>query len=147
MPTVQTMETNDVLESAAADSPVRRPQPRKLTSAPSLGARLRRGLAFNSIGAVYVWLGLVLVFSIWVPDTFPTMATVKQVLNANAITALAALSITIPLAARVFDLSFAYTMTLTGVITAHFLTVGVPLVPAVLLGLGAGVVIGVSTGS
>ena len=87
-----------------------------------------------------------LVFSIWVPDTFPTMATVKQVLNANAITALAALSITIPLAARVFDLSFAYTMTLTGVITAHFLTVGVPLVPAVLLGLGAGVVIGMVNG-
>ena len=77
-------------------------------------------------------------FSIWVPDTFPTMATVKQILNANAITALAALSITIPLAARVFDLSFAYTMTLTGVITAHFLAVGVPLVPALLLGLGAG---------
>ncbi len=146
MPTVQTMETNDVLKSAPADSPVRRPQPRKLTSAASLGARLRRGLAFNSIGAVYVWLGLVLVFSIWVPDTFPTMATVKQVLNANAITALAALSITIPLAARVFDLSFAYTMTLTGVITAHFLTAGVPLVPAMLLGLGAGVVIGVVNG-
>ena len=80
-----------------------------------------RGLAFNKIGAVYVWLGIVVVFSIWVPDTFPTMATVKQVLNANAITALAALAITIPLAARVFDLSFAYTMTLTGVITAHFL--------------------------
>ena len=99
MPTVQTMETNDVLKSSPADSPVRRPQPRKLTSAASLGARLRRGLAFNRIGAVYVWLGLVLVFSIWVPDTFPTMATVKQVLNANAITALAALSITIPLAA------------------------------------------------
>jgi ribose transport system permease protein len=83
------------------------------------------------------------VFSIWVPDTFPTSSTIKQVLNANAITALAALSITIPLAARVFDLSFAYTMTLTGVITAHFLAVGVPLVPAVLLGLAAGVVIGV----
>ena len=34
-------------------------------------------------------------------------------------------------------------MTLTGVITAHFLSVGVPLLPAVLLGLGAGVLIGV----
>jgi ribose transport system permease protein len=42
----------------------------------------------------------------------------------------------------VFDLSFAYNMTLTGVVTAHFLTVGVPLVPAVLLGLGTGVLIG-----
>jgi ribose transport system permease protein len=33
-------------------------------------------------------------------------------------------------------------MTLTGVITAHFLTVGVPLVPALLLGLGAGFGVG-----
>jgi ribose transport system permease protein len=106
-------------------------------------SRVRQALAFDRIGAVYVWLGIVILFSIWVPDTFPTMATVKQVLNANAITALAALSITIPLAARVFDLSFAYTMTLTGVITAHFLAVGTPLVPAILLGLGAGVAIGV----
>ena len=74
------------------------------------------------------------------------MSTVKQVFNANAITALAALSITIPLAARVFDLSFAYTMTLTGVITAHFLAVGIPLLPAVLLGLAAGLVIGIVNG-
>ena len=51
---------------------------------------------------MYVWLAIVVVFSIWVPDTFPTTSTVKQVLNANSITALAALSITVPLAARVF---------------------------------------------
>src|SRR5947209_17091024 len=139
------MPTNDVLQSAPAEAPVR-PAPPKPAPGPSLAERLARGLAFNNIGAVYVWLAIVVVFSIWVPETFPTISTVKQVLNANAITALAALSITIPLAARVFDLSFAYTMTLTGVITAHFLAVGVPLVPAVLLGLGAGVVIGFVNG-
>jgi ribose transport system permease protein len=136
------METNDVLQTAPVKLPVP-PGPPTPRSAPSLMARALRGLAFNKIGAIYVWLGIVVVFSIWVPNTFPTMSTVKQILNANAITALAALSITIPLAARVFDLSFAYTMTLTGVITAHFLTVGVPLLPALLLGLGAGVLIGV----
>jgi ribose transport system permease protein len=138
---VQTMETNEVLQSAPAELQAKS-GPSRVTRAPSLGARMRRGLAFNRIGAVYVWLAIVVVFSIWVPDTFPTMSTVKQIFNANAITALAALSITIPLAARVFDLSFAYTMTLTGVIPAHFLSIGVPLVPSVLLGLGAGVVIG-----
>lgn len=143
METVQTMETNDVLRPAPADRQVR-PEPRQVNPPPSLGSRVLRGLAFNRIGAVYVWLAIVVVFSLWVPNTFPTMSTVKQVLNANAITALAALSITIPLAARVFDLSFAYTMTLTGVVTAHFLTVGVPLVPAVLLGLATGLLIGVA---
>ena len=144
MPTVQTMETSDALKGTAAEAPRRSEQ--TASRRPSRGSRVRRALAFNSIGALYVWLGIVIVFSIWVPDTFPTMSTVKQVLNANAITALAALSITIPLAARVFDLSFAYTMTLTGVIAAHFLAVGVPLVPALLLALAAGVVIGIVNG-
>ena len=72
----------------------------------------------------------------------PHLGHRKQVLNANAITALAALSITIPLAARVFDLSFAYTMTLTGVVSAHFVAIGWPLVPALLMGLATGVAIG-----
>jgi ribose transport system permease protein len=146
VPTVRTMKPNDVAKPAASaqptqvDSPSARPA---RPARPSLAARLVHGLAFDKIGAVYVWLGIVVVFSIWVPDTFPTSATAKQILNANAITALAALAITIPLAARVFDLSFAYTMTLTGVVTAHFVAVGVPLVPAVLLGLATGVAIGV----
>jgi len=110
---------------------------------PSMAARVRHGLSFNTIGAVYVLIAIIVVFSIWVPSTFPTIATVKQVLNSNAITALAALAITIPLATRTFDLSFAYTITLSGVVTAHFLTDGTPLALAVLLGLAVGVVIGV----
>lgn len=143
MTSVRTIEPSADMDQAPPErgaKPIGRPAP----SRPSAASRLARGLAFNNIGAVYVWLAIVVVFSIWVPDTFPTISTVKQVLNANAITALAALSITIPLAARVFDLSFAYTMTLTGVITAHFLSVGVPLLPAVALGLGAGVLVGVT---
>ena len=54
-------------------------------------------LAFDKIGAVYVWLAIIVVFSIWVPDTFPTLDTAKQILNTNAITGLAALAILIPL--------------------------------------------------
>src|SRR5437763_7970517 len=144
------METTDALttvpaESAATNSaqPAARPtEPTRNQAAPRR-VRLRHAFAFNRIGAVYVLLGIVIVFSIWVPDTFPTFSTFKQVLNANAITALAALAITIPLAARVFDLSFAYTMTLTGVIAAHFLSAGMSLLPAVGLGLAAGFVIGI----
>jgi ribose transport system permease protein len=105
---------------------------------------LAQDLAFDRIGAVYVWLGIVVLFSLWVPETFPNLATAKQILNANAITALAALSITIPLAARVFDLSFAFVMTLTGVVVAHLIAKdGVPVVPAIALALGVGVGVGV----
>jgi ribose transport system permease protein len=110
---------------------------------PPLSRRLVAGLAFDRIGAVYVWLGIVVLFSLWVPDTFPNVGTAKQILNSNAITGLAALSITIPLAARVFDLSFAGVMTLTGVAVAHFLAKdGIPLVPAVALALAIGLGVG-----
>ena len=139
---VRAMESDEIVRPAA---PAARVEPETAPAGrarPSLSRRIVRGLAFNRIGAVYVLIGIVIVFTIWVPQTFPNLTTAKQILNSNAITALAALSITIPLAARVFDLSFAYTMTLTGVITAHFIAVGVPLVPALLLGLGAGALIG-----
>jgi ribose transport system permease protein len=106
--------------------------------------RLVHGLAFDRVGAVYVWLGIIVLFSIWVPDTFPSVATAKQILNANAITALAALSITIPLAARVFDLSIAGVMMLTGVTVAHLIAKdGVPLVPAIGIALAVGLGVGV----
>jgi len=99
-------------------------------------------MAFDKVGAVYVWIAIVIVFSVWVPETFPTLDTAKQILNTNAITGLAALAITIPLAARVFDLSFAYVMTLCGVIVAELMVGGMALVPALLVGLGAGLLIG-----
>jgi ribose transport system permease protein len=109
---------------------------------PGRASRLVSLLAFDKIGAVYVWLAIIVVFSIWVPDTFPNVTTAKQIFNANAITGLAALSVTIPLAARVFDLSFALNMTLCGVAVAHFVVDGVPLVPAVFLGVLIGFVVG-----
>src|SRR3954451_6988012 len=113
-------------------------------TAPIRARRLARGLAFDRVGAVYVWLGIIVLFSIWVPETFPTAATAKQILNSNAITALGALAITIPLAARVFDLSFAGIMTLTGVAVAHLIaTNGVSLVPAIAIALAVGVGVGV----
>jgi ribose transport system permease protein len=123
-----------------------RPEPAPVAAVPrpTWRARLAGALAFNKIGAVYVWLAIILLFTIWVPETFPNMGTAKQILNTNAITGLAALSITIPLAARVFDLSFAYVMTLTGVAVAHFIAKdGIPLVPAVGLGLAIGLLVGV----
>jgi ribose transport system permease protein len=110
---------------------------------PPLSKRLAGGLAFDKVGAVYVWLAIIVVFSLWVPETFPNIGTAKQILNTNAITGLAALAITIPLTARVFDLSFAFVMTLTGVVVAKLVIGGMPLVPAVTIGLLLGVAIGV----
>jgi ribose transport system permease protein len=107
----------------------------------------RRSLAFSNIGAVYVWLLIILVFGIWVPNTFLTHTTFNQILNNNAVTGLMALCVVIPLAARVFDLSIAFTMTLSGVTVAHFVAhTSVGVVPAVALALGAALAIGLING-
>ena len=114
---------------------------------PPTSKRIADAMAVDKIGAVYVWIVIIVVFSIWVPETFPTADTAKQILNSNAITGLAALAITIPLAARVFDLSFAFVMTLTGVVVAKLVIGDTPLVLAVLLGLGVGLAIGLINAS
>src|SRR4051794_15810561 len=111
---------------------------------PSVGSRIRRSLDPRKVSALYVLAAIMLIFALWVPDTFLRVATVRQVFNSNAVIGLAALSLTIPLASRVFDLSFAYTMSLSGVTAAHFvadkdwpvwLAVGAALVVALLVGL------------
>jgi ribose transport system permease protein len=111
---------------------------------------VERWLAWFSprdIGAIYVLVVICVVFSLWAPDTFPTLATVTQVLDSNAITAIAALALIVPLSARTFDLSFAFTMSLSGVTAAHFVVtdhVGVAL--AALAGIGAALIMGVING-
>jgi ribose transport system permease protein len=127
-----------------ATEPVAPQQALPARTRPPWAQRLAHGLAFDRVGAVYVWLGIIVLFSLWVPETFPNLATAKQILNSNAITALGALAITIPLSARVFDLSFAGVMTLTGVAVAHLIANdGVPVVPAIALALAIGVGVGV----
>jgi ribose transport system permease protein len=84
-----------------------------------LKTRLSNALSPSKIGGVYVLLGLIVLFSIWVPDTFPEADTARQILNSNAISAMAALTLVIPLSAGVFDISVPYTMTLTGVMCTY----------------------------
>jgi ribose transport system permease protein len=104
-------------------------------------------LSPRNVGAFYVLAIIIIVFSFWVPDTFPTMATLKQVVDSNAITAMAALALVVPLSARTFDLSFAYTMSLSGVTTAHLIVENhLNVWLAALLGILAALVIGIING-
>jgi ribose transport system permease protein len=119
-------------------------------SRPGAGARYltwRSSLSVRNIGAVYVLIVICVVFSIWAPQTFPVMATVKQVLDDNAITALAALALIVPLSTRTFDLSFAYIMSLSGVTAAHLVVAeNTNLWLAMRAGIAVALVIGVVNG-
>jgi ribose transport system permease protein len=88
---------------------------------PITGARVRRWLSVRTIGAVYVWILIVILFSIISPSTFATVDTAKSILNQYAITGMVALSLIVPLAAGVYDLSIGATLAFAGVFVAYIL--------------------------
>lgn len=109
----------------------------------------RRGIRWSAlgprnIGAIYVWIVLIAIFAIWIPDLFLTSITFRRVLNEYAITGIAALSIVLPLAAGVFDLSIGSTIGLSGIVAGWILLhTSLSPVIAVAAALGAGLLVGV----
>jgi ribose transport system permease protein len=103
-----------------------------------------RRFSFANIGVVYVWVGIVILFSLWAPDTFPTWDTAKSVLNQNAVAGLIALALVVPLSARVFDLSVGSAMGLCNVVVAWLLVEqGAGIGVAIAVTLAVGLLIGV----
>jgi ribose transport system permease protein len=78
-------------------------------------------LSPKNIGAIYVWIAIIVLFSLVASDTFPTSQTAKSILNEYSVTGLMALSLVVPLAASYFDLSIGYTMSLSGILAAELL--------------------------
>ena len=66
---------------------------------------LRRGVGFERFSGLYLWAALILAFSLWQSETFPTSATVHSIAGERSISAILALAIIIPLACGAFDLS------------------------------------------
>src|SRR5262245_50930089 len=79
---------------------------------PSFGDRMKSALSPQKISGIYVLLGMIVLFSIWVPETFVSWDTARQILNNNSVGAMAALALIVPLSAGVFDISVPYVMTL-----------------------------------
>jgi len=105
--------------------------------------RWRRWLSPRNIGAVYVWILIVILFSIISPSTFPTTNTAKSVVDQYAITGMVALALVVPLAAGVYDLSIGSILAFGGVFVAYLLghTSMSPVLAGVVV-MGACIVIG-----
>lgn len=110
------------------------------------GARrgaLRRGLAFRTIGGVYVLLIIIVVFGLLEPDTFLTTQSIKTILNQYAVVGLLALSLVIPLACGVFDLSVGAQASLAGVTVAVLIAQhGMPFGWAIVITMVLGQIVG-----
>lgn len=103
-------------------------------------------LGLDRFSGLYVLAIVIIFFSIVLPDTFPTTTTLKGVANDQAITAVLALALIIPLAAGVYDLSIAGMLGFSVMLTAYFQEQGWPVLVAILIALLAGILIGAVNG-
>jgi ribose transport system permease protein len=98
----------------------------------------------QKIGAVYVLFVIVVIFSVWKPSLFPNWTTAKSVVNENAIAALAAMAIIVPLCTGTFDLSIGNVMALVSVSLAWLIVQhGVGIGLAIVIVLGMALLVGV----
>jgi ribose transport system permease protein len=109
--------------------------------------RVGRALAPQRISAVYFFVVLVVIFSLWVPSTFLTSSTWHSLLNNQAIVGLVAVAFSVPLAAGAFDLAVGAEVGFGGILIAWLLVPrGIPAVPAIALTLLAGALVGAASG-
>ncbi len=95
------------------------------------------------IGAIYLWIAIIILFGALEPELFLSDQTVKGIANSYAITGIAALAVLVPLVAGVFDVSVGATMTLTGIVVAKLLSeTSLPIWLIVIIGLCCGAVVG-----
>jgi ribose transport system permease protein len=104
---------------------------------------LARNLSFSNIGAIYTWVLIIVVFTIWVPHLFPTRLTIEAIADNFSISALAALAILVPIASGTFDASVGGTISLSAVFCGWLMIhTGLPIWIVVILTLVAGGCVG-----
>jgi ribose transport system permease protein len=132
------------VQTTAEPSTVSAPPPPASPNGRRSGRASWSWLSPTKIGAVYVWIAIAIVFAVWAPSTFPTVNTAKTILNQNAVSGIIALSLIVPLSARVFDLSIGYILGLATALLAYLLVnTALPLSVCVILTVAAGVLVGV----
>lgn len=119
------------------------PRNRKLTAViPGLGARI---VAVH--GLLLFLIAFVVLFSILLPSTFPTLFNLQSILGVKSVIGLLALAVAVPMVAGKFDLSVGY-----GAGLAHILAVGLQVKQglswpvAVMIVLAVGALIGLVNG-
>jgi len=95
----------------------------------------------------YILAIMLVGFSLVLPDTFPTMDNFRAIAGNQAIGAILAVALVLPLACGAFDLSIASVMTLSGIVAAgmfHSMEAAVPV--AILAAIAVGALFGLLNG-
>lgn len=102
-----------------------------------------RALSFRNISAVYIFVVMFVVFSIWIPDRFLQIGVWRSILDAEALTGLAAIAALIPLVTGSLNLAIGAQVGFTAILSAWLLAkAGLPIVVQLPLALVVGALIG-----
>ena len=111
----------------------------------SLGRKIARFVPVY--GLVILTVALILIFSILLPNTFPTLLNLRSIVSNKAIIALLSLAAMIPMAAGRIDLTIGYGIVLWHILAISLQTMyGFPWPVAVLVVLALGVICGFLNG-
>jgi ribose transport system permease protein len=111
-------------------------------SAATTTARVRRYLSFANISALYIFVAMFLIFALWVPDTFLSAGVWRSMLDTQALNALAAIALVIPLAAGSVNLAVGAEIGFASIVVARFIGkqhMGIGSAVAITLVVGAGI--------
>lgn len=123
-------------DAAESDEPIRPPG----------RTRLLEALSFRNISAIYVFIAIFIIFSIWVPETFLASTTWRTVLDGSSTTAILAIAVVIGLSAGAFDLAVGVELGFGAIFVAWLLEKHVGIAPAIAITLLAGGVVGLVNG-
>jgi ribose transport system permease protein len=128
------------------DEPVVVPSPASADGSGSPARRRLPGLGLDRFSGLYVWGALVVAFGIWMPDLFLTADNARIVAGDQAITAMLALALIVPLAAGVFDLSIAAVLGLSSVVVVWYQSNGHSPLMAAVIAILLGTLVGAVNG-
>jgi ribose transport system permease protein len=96
---------------------------------------------------IYLWIALMITFSIWIPNLFLTRGTLQSTASEQAIPALLAMAVLIPLSAGVYDLSVGANANLCAIlVTVLQVNNHLNMWTAILITLATGTLVGVVNG-
>lgn len=113
----------------------------------STGRTILRWLSFRNASALWVLAAIVIIFSITIPRTFLSPRTWSSLLDTQAVVAIAAIALVIPLAAGAFNLAIGAQVGLASMLIGWLLVpMGLPIPISILLTILGSAVVGLITG-
>lgn len=141
MSELKTIDTSEAHGSAVAS------RESSATSRAPLARRAAKAMSFRNISAIYIFAFLFILFSLLTPENFLTAGVWRTLLDSQAVTAMAALAVLLPIVTGSFNLAVGAEIGLAGILTAALISKqDLPWPTAVALTVLAGAAIGLVTG-